>query len=31
MIEKFKDRIKGFKNILNEIKKASTIEREINK
>ena len=31
MFEKFKDRIKGFKNIMNETKKTRTIERTINK
>ena len=31
MIEEFKDEIKGLKNILNEIKKTTTIERTRNK
>ena len=31
MIEEFKDRIKGLKNILVEIKKTRTIERTRNK
>ena len=31
MIKEFKDRIKGSKNILNEIKKTRTIERKRNK
>ena len=31
MIEEFKGRIKGFKNVLNEIKKTRTNERTRNK